>query len=559
MPELPKIDIRPDHWEIVRGILQKRVPQYAVWAFGSRAKWTAKQYSDLDLAVITDKPLSLNISANLSDDFSESDLPWRVDVVDWATTSESFRKMIERDKVVVQEGGRGWGMGSDHPVVRLGNYVDACLGKMLDAQKNRGELHPYLGNSNVRWGSFDLEELSAMRFKDHEDERYGIRDGDLIVCEGGEPGRCAIWRGNASMRIQKALHRIRTKARLDNYFLYYWFLRAGSTGELEPFFTGTTIKHLTGKALAELRVPLPPIEVQREVARVLKSIDDKIDVNRRINQTLEAMAQATFKSWFVDFDPVKAKIAAKAEGRDPLRAAMSAISGKPEAELNALPPEALAQLAVTAALFPDEMEESELGEIPKGWSSAALSGVADVVMGQSPDGETYNDIGNGMPLINGPVEFDLHHPKRIKWTTQPTKACQNGDLIVCVRGSTTGKFVKSDGVYCLGRGVCAIRAHEPRQQPFVDQVYKFSLSNLLLLATGSTFPNWSGPTLKNHRILKPAADVIEAYSQLVLPALSQISSNEGHTKSLQILRDTLLPKLLSGELSVAEAMAEGQV
>ena len=102
--ETPLIDIHPDHWDIVRRILQKHVPHYSVWAFGSRAKWTAKPYSDLDLAIITDKPLPLDVSGSLSDDFSESDLPWRVDVVDWATTRESFKKMIERDKVVVHTG-----------------------------------------------------------------------------------------------------------------------------------------------------------------------------------------------------------------------------------------------------------------------------------------------------------------------------------------------------------------------------------------------------------------------------------------------------------------------
>lgn len=90
MSEPPSIDIRPDHWEIVRGILKKHVPQHEVWAFGSRAKWTAKPYSDLDLAVITDQPLPLKTSANLSDDFSESDLPWKVDVVDWAATHAQF-------------------------------------------------------------------------------------------------------------------------------------------------------------------------------------------------------------------------------------------------------------------------------------------------------------------------------------------------------------------------------------------------------------------------------------------------------------------------------------
>lgn len=106
-PETPLIDIRPDHWDIVWRILQKHVPHFSVWAFGSRAKWTAKPYSDLDLAIITDKPLTLDVSASLSDDFSESDLPWKVDIVDWATTSESFRKMIERDKVEVQAGENG--------------------------------------------------------------------------------------------------------------------------------------------------------------------------------------------------------------------------------------------------------------------------------------------------------------------------------------------------------------------------------------------------------------------------------------------------------------------
>jgi len=102
MPDVPNIDIRPDLWEIVRGILQKHVAQYTVWAFGSRAKWTAKPYSDLDLAVITDKPLPLSVSAALKEDFAESDLPWRVDVVDWAATNASFQEIITRDKVVVQ-------------------------------------------------------------------------------------------------------------------------------------------------------------------------------------------------------------------------------------------------------------------------------------------------------------------------------------------------------------------------------------------------------------------------------------------------------------------------
>jgi type I restriction enzyme S subunit len=99
---LPPIDVQPDHWRIVQAILQKHVGEYDVWAFGSRARGAAKPYSDLDLAIITRAPLPLAVHAALADEFSESDLPWKVDVADWATTSERFRRIIESQKVVVR-------------------------------------------------------------------------------------------------------------------------------------------------------------------------------------------------------------------------------------------------------------------------------------------------------------------------------------------------------------------------------------------------------------------------------------------------------------------------
>lgn len=101
-PSMPPLDLKPRDWEIVHNILARHVPQYEVWAFGSRTKGTAKEYSDLDLAIITDQPLGLSLSAAIADDFVESDLPIKVDVVDWATTSEAFRQIIEKEKLVVQ-------------------------------------------------------------------------------------------------------------------------------------------------------------------------------------------------------------------------------------------------------------------------------------------------------------------------------------------------------------------------------------------------------------------------------------------------------------------------
>jgi type I restriction enzyme S subunit len=109
--EAPPIDVRPDHWRIVRDILRRHVPAHEVWAFGSRAGGRAKPYSDLDLAVIGDRPLPLEVSAALAEDFSESDLPWKVDIVDWATTGDTFRKIIRAGRVVVQRGSREHGHG----------------------------------------------------------------------------------------------------------------------------------------------------------------------------------------------------------------------------------------------------------------------------------------------------------------------------------------------------------------------------------------------------------------------------------------------------------------
>jgi len=107
MSDVLKIDVAPDLWDIVHAILKKHVPQHTVWVFGSRATGKAKKYSDLDLAIISDKPLSLGLGADLKHDFAESDLPWRVDIVDWATTPAYFREIIEAEKIVVQEHKKG--------------------------------------------------------------------------------------------------------------------------------------------------------------------------------------------------------------------------------------------------------------------------------------------------------------------------------------------------------------------------------------------------------------------------------------------------------------------
>jgi type I restriction enzyme S subunit len=169
---------------------------------------------------------------------------------------------------------------SPWPWIRLKDLVaEMCLGKMLDKAKNQGTPQPYLGNINVRWFSFDLSELKEMRFEDNEIERFSLRAGDLVVCEGGEPGRASVWNGqNACMMIQKALHRIRFypevyAPRFGMYFMFY----GTTTNRFAEFYTGTTIKHLTGTALSDVLFPIPPLPEQHRIVEKIEELFSDLD------------------------------------------------------------------------------------------------------------------------------------------------------------------------------------------------------------------------------------------------------------------------------------------
>ena len=153
--------------------------------------------------------------------------------------------------------------GADWHFKTVDQLADRCLGKMLDRAKNRGEPKPYLRNFNVRWFDFDLSDVSSMKFLESEADRYRVQDGDVVVCEGGYPGRAAVWSGS-SIYFQKALHRVRfTEPALSWWFVYYLYF-ADATGTLRDHFTGTGISHFTGKALGRFSLPVPELNELRD-------------------------------------------------------------------------------------------------------------------------------------------------------------------------------------------------------------------------------------------------------------------------------------------------------
>jgi len=202
----------------------------------------------------------------------------------------------------------------------------------------------------------------------------------------------------------------------DPFFVYH--LLTTLRDELKSNAGGAATPIINKTAFSEIEVSVPSLPAQRRIAGILSAYDDLIENNQRRIKILEEMARSLYREWFVHF---------RFLGHGKVK-----------------------------------MVPSSLGPIPQGWEVKPLRDLALVTMGLSPKGDTYNEEENGTSLVNGPVEFGDRFTKRVKWTTEPTKFCKEGDLVVCVRGSTTGKYVKSDGVYCLGRGVCGIGGRSVR-------------------------------------------------------------------------------------------------
>lgn len=169
----------------------------------------------------------------------------------------------------------------------LEEVAELRLGKMLDQQKNRGEPLPYLANVNVRWGEFDLRDLREMRFEQDELETYGLRFGDIVMCEGGEPGRCAIWKEQTpGMMIQKAIHRIRCRENMDHKYLYQSLRDQAEHGHLATLFTGATIKHLPREKLAKVTVVVPSVPLLKRFGSTTMSMEEQVETLQRKIQTL---------------------------------------------------------------------------------------------------------------------------------------------------------------------------------------------------------------------------------------------------------------------------------
>lgn len=336
--------------------------------------------------------------------------------------------------------------------------------------------------------------------------------------------------------VNNHAHIVTGNEEVTTEYLHYFLQHA----DIQSYLTGAVMPKLTQGNLNKIPVRYPEPDYQKQIVQILSSLDKKIDLNRHINQTLEAMAQAIFKSWFVDFDPVKAKIAAIEQGQDPLRAAMRAISGKTNAELGQMPREHYDQLATTAALFPEAMEESELGEIPKGWGVKRVGDLIELAYGKALKS---TDRQEGSIPVYGSGGITGYHNEAL---------VQHGAIIVGRKGTVGSLYWEDKPFFPIDTTFYV----KPKAVPMTYCFYVMKTLGLDKMNTDAAVPGLNRENVYRLELVKPSTSVLNAFDRLVSRIREAMRANETANQAVAELRDSLLPKLLSGELSVTDAKKE---
>ena len=380
-----------------------------------------------------------------------------------------------------------------------------------------------------RSGLVHIDDTQAAELRNVE-----IKENDVLLnITGDSVARCCqVAEDVLPARVNQHVAIIRPRSEsLDAQFLRYVLV----TGEYQSHLltlasAGATRPALTKTMIETLEVPLPPLPEQKAIASVLGTLDDLIELNRETNEILEEMARALFKSWFVDFDPVRAKL-----------------EGRPPAGMD----------AATAALFPDHFQDSELGQIPKGWEVKSLDEIANFLNGLALQKFPAND-GPTLPVIKIAQlrKGDVAGADRCNMNVPTDFIIQDGDVLFSWSGTLAVE------IWCGGNG---------------------ALNQHLFKVTSAEFPKWfyliwtrqhlewfqsvaadkavtMGHIKRGHlteaKVVIPSGEIIDAMTAIMAPIIEQIISNRIESRDLAILRDTLLPKLLSGELSVSELQEE---
>ncbi|KAA1165499.1 restriction endonuclease subunit S [Pseudoalteromonas fuliginea] len=356
------------------------------------------------------------------------------------------------------------------------------------------------------------------------------------------------------------------KESIDELKFTYYLLK--SLG-LEGMNSDSAVPGLNRENAHALPIRIPEKTEDREkLGKWISVYDSKIKLNRQTNQTLEQIAQAMFKSWFVDFDPVRAKIAANAAGENVQRAAMAAISGKNQAALDQLEqqhPEQYQQLQSTADLFPDNLIDSELGEIPEGWEWSEIGNEVDVVGGGTPSTKNTDFWDGGDIFWTTPKDMSNLTDKILletdrKITSAGLKKISSGLLpintVLMSSRAPVGYLAITKVPLAINQGYIAMKCEVTLTPEYVVQWAESVMDEVKQRASGTTFAEISKKNFKIISVIVPEDKVLAEFTSVVSSLYEKVTETLIETKSLTAIRDTLLPRLLSGELSIDTSETE---
>ena len=496
-------DIDAAQRKTVLALLERHLPNTAAWAYGSRAKWTARPQSDLDMVVFASPEQNGQVS-HLREAFEESNLPFRVDLFVWDAVPEKFRKQIEAEHVVLVAG-RKQGLEHGWRKVILGDVIELKRGYDLPQRKRMPGAVPIVSSSGIT---------------DHHSEGK-VQGPGVVTGRYGTLGRVFFipdnfWPLNTTLYVRDFKG---NDPRFIRYFLQELNFFAYSDKAAVP---GLNRNHLHQ---AVVRIP-EDVNEQRAIARILGALDDKIELNRRMNETLEAMARALFRSWFVDFDPVRAKMA----GRDPNL------------------PKPLADL------FPDRLDNAT--GLPVGWQAKPLDGIAEFINGlalQKYPASSHQEslpvikiaeLRNGISSKSNRASFEIPEKYIIK----------NGDFLFSWSGSLMAKFW-AEGKGALNQHLFKVTSEHYPPWFYANWVYHhLEQFQAIAAAKATTMGHIQRSHLRAAMTNCPPHDILVRLDAGISPLIDRLIQNELESCALAMLRDALLPKLVLGTLRTTDCV-----
>jgi type I restriction enzyme, S subunit len=368
--------------------------------------------------------------------------------------------------------------------------------------------------------------------------RYLVRNGDIVYSRRGDVERRALVRehesgwlcGTGCLRVRFG------EAGPDPRFASYYLGHPAVREWIVRHAHGATMPNLNTTILGACPFVLPPMPEHLAVADVLETLDKGIELNRRMSETLETMARALFKSWFVDFDPVRAKT----EGRDP---------GLPEA---------------LADLFPARLVDSELGEIPEGWEVKPIGDLAEVVGGATPntdraqywkDGTHHWVTPKDLSRLSMPVVLDTERRITDAGLAQVSSGLLPRGTVLLSSRAPIGYLAIAEVPVAVNQGFIAMKPRQGTSNLFLLRWASAAHDEIVSYANGSTFLEITKASFRPIRTIVPAAPIMHVFDRISRPMYLKTVEHERETRVLAGLRDTLLPKLISGELRIRDAEA----